>query len=129
VVSEISRINRFVFVVLARYYDLAQIQKACVGVNQYAIVGEIAVVGIVESGSKFHPPDVSQEQSVVPLQKLLLGRLLKQHSVGLCEFSGVLTLHCRVELHLISGKSLSAKLSNDALLKPGNGLVLLMIAP
>lgn len=58
VVPEVSRVDRFVLIIILRNDDLAEIEEAVESIDQEAIMGESAIICICESCSKFCPSHV-----------------------------------------------------------------------
>jgi len=126
-ISKISWIDRFVFLIFASSDNLAQIEETYISIDQYPIMGKLTIVSIMQSCRQFCPSHVIQQESVIPVKKFTLRALFEQHLVSIGQFVIVLILQSSVKFYLLDTEPLSAQLCYQSLLKFCQRLILLMV--
>lgn len=92
VVPKIGGIDRFVLLILASSDNFAQVEEAHISIDQYAIMGKLTIISIVQPRRQFCPTHVAQQQTIIPVQKFSLSTFLKQHLVGFGQFVVIFVL-------------------------------------
>ena len=83
VVNEVGGVDVLPLVVLHVGDGLAEPEQAGVAVDEEAVVGQLAILLVVEPVNQLHPLHVAQQGPVVPLQEGFLTLLPHQLLVGL----------------------------------------------